>query len=226
MQFNELVKKAISHKSAIDASTRDIKENEILIGKREKELENVKGIFQTTKFSYSYLDVLVKEESGKFIKRLNEVLDYGVKTIFDDCEYSIEIRVSDNNKAVIHLVYDDEEGNKLSPDIQVCGGGIRTVVGILMQIFFIFHYRLETIVFVDEGFSQVSSQYLPNLFALINELCEKNGLKVLLVTHDPRLLKFAKTQYEISDGKAIKLAVVQDSSVGGDLGECNPDTIN
>ena len=213
-QFSDVVRKAISHKATLDASKKDVKDNTILIQKREEELKNVNEIYRVTKWSYSYLDALVKEESGKFIKRLNEILDYGVKSIFDDCDYSIEIRVSDNNKATIHLVYDDEDGNKLDPDIQSCGGGIRTVVGVLMQIFFIFHYRIEKLIMVDEGFSQVSSQYLPRLFSLINELATKNGLKILLITHDQRMLPFGIRQYEISDGKAI---LVKSGDNGGGI---------
>lgn len=72
-----------------------------------------------------------------------------------------------------------------------------------MQIFFIVHYELEPILFVDEGFSQVSSQYLPNLFSIIQEVTKKNGLKLLLVTHDTRILKYADRRYEIQNGIAI-----------------------
>ena len=72
-----------------------------------------------------------------------------------------------------------------------------------MQIFFIVHYELEAILFVDEGFSQVSSQYLPNLFSIIQEVTKKNGLKLLLVTHDTRILKYADRRYEIQNGIAI-----------------------
>lgn len=218
MEFSELVRKTISHKATLDAYRKDVKDNSILIQKKEEELANVNEIYRVTKWSYSYLDALVKEESGKFIKRLNEVLDYGVKTIFYDCDYSIEIRISDNNRATIHLVYDDEDGNKLSPDIQYCGGGIKTVIGILLQIYFIFHYKIEKLIMVDEGFSQVSSIYLPNLFSLINELATKNGLKILLITHDNRMLPFGVRQYEIEDGKAI---LVQNMSEGGISDECD-----
>ena len=61
----------------------------------------------------------------------------------------------------------------------------------------------EPILFVDEGFSQVSSQYLPNLFSIIQEVTKKNGLKLLLVTHDTRILKYADRRYEIQNGIAI-----------------------
>jgi hypothetical protein len=220
--FTDVVRKAISHKATLDTNRKDVKDNTILISKREEELKNVNEIYRVTKWSYSYLDTLVKEESGKFIKRLNDILDYGVKTIFYDCDYSVEIRVSDNNKATIHLVYDDDEGNKLEPDIQSCGGGIRTVIGLLLQVFFIFHYRVEKIIMIDEGLSQVSSQYLPNLFSLINELAVKNGMKILLITHDNRMLPYGTSHWEIQDGKAIKVEIENDK--GGEFDECDSDT--
>lgn len=214
--FSEVLRKAISHKATLDASKRDVKDNTILIGKREEELKNINEIFRVTKWSYSYLDTLVKEESGKFIKRLNEILDYGVKTIFDDCDYSIEIRVSDNNKATIHLVYSDEEGNKLEPDIQSCGGGIRTVIGCLMNVFFIYHYRVEPVLFIDEGLSQISTTYLGNFFSLLNELAIKNKLKILLITHDDRFLQYATKRYEIVDHVAKEIKIEE----GEENNEC------
>lgn len=203
--FSDVVRSAISHKATLDSSRRDVKDNSILIEKKEKELQELNELYRITKQSHSYLDVLVKEESGKFIKRLNDILDYGVKTIFDDCDYSIEIRVSDNDKATIHLVYEDEDGNKLDPNIQSVGGGIRTIVGFLLQVFYIYHYRVEPIIFVDEGFSQISSQYIGNFFSLIKELASKNNLKVLLITHDERFIRYADKRYIIQDGSALEI---------------------
>lgn len=224
--FNDVVRKAISHKATLDANRKDVKDNTILISKREEELKEINELYRITKWSYSYLDTLVKEESGKFIKRVNDILDYGVKSIFFDCDYSIEIRVSDNNKATIHLVYDDDDGNKLSPDIQSCGGGVRTVVGVLLQCFFIMHYRVEKIIFVDEGFSQVSSIYLPNLFNLLHEMAKKNGLKLLLVTHDPRVMAYANKHYEIKDHVSVEVKSAKGSSLveGSEFDECYTDT--
>ena len=101
-------------------------------------------------------------------------------------------------------MYDDDNGNRISPDIKDCGGGIRTVVGLLLQIFFLFHYNVEKILIIDEGLSQVSSEYLPNLFGLVDALAKKNHLKVLLITHDSRMTEYASRQY-IVDGNSAKL---------------------
>lgn len=201
MNIDELLKKAITHKAVLDTAKKDIANNSIMIQELTTKVKELNKSIIDTKYISNYLDTLIKEESNKFIKNLNGMLDYGVKTIFDDCEYSIEIRVQDN-KATIHLVYDDENGNKLEPDIKNCGGGIRTVVGYLMQVAFITHYRLEPIMFIDEGLSQLSSQYIPNFMELIRMMAEKNSLKVVLITHDDRFIDYATKHYEVKHGKA------------------------
>lgn len=202
ISFEDILSKAISHKASIDSAKMDIRDNKVLIQKELEKLQSLTVSNQVTKFSYSYLDALVKEESGKFIKNLTDILNYGVQTIFYDCDYSIDIRVSDTNKATIHLLYEDENGNKLSPDIQNCGGGIRSTIGILLQTYFVFLYKAEPIIFIDEGLSQISSQYVPPVFSLLDELAEKNDLKILLVTHDTRFedLDTIKHHYEVNNG--------------------------
>ena len=200
VDFKELENKVIKHKASIDTSKEDILYNLEQIKEEQKTLEELSKSLNTLNYSYAYLDSIVKEESGKFIKKITEMLDYGVKTIFFDKDYSIDIRVSDNNKATIHLIYEDEYGNMIEPEIGNVGGGIRTVVGVLMQVYFIFLYKAEPILLVDEGLSQVSSLYLPNLFGLLKELADKNGLKILLITHDVRFTDYADKAYKVKDG--------------------------
>ena len=196
----ELYQKALQHKASIDSALKDIKDNHIMISQYQRELDNITRERDTLSMCYEYLDALIKEESGKFIARLRDILDYGVKTIFDDCEYSVDIRTNDS-KTSIHLVYEDAEGNILSPDVQVCGGGIRSVIGLLLQVFMLFHYKSEPILFCDESLSQISSQYVENTMSLLNELAQKNSMKVMLVTHDPRFMDYAKKIFEVDNGK-------------------------
>lgn len=193
---------AIQHKAVLDSYAKEIAEYKDYINKKSTELNRLNDFYSNLNYSCNYLDTLIKNESDKFIKELNSILDYGIKTIFDDCDYSILIKVEDNNKATIHLVYEDEDGNKIEPDIKNCGGGIQTVCGILLQVFFIYHYNVEHIIFIDEGLSQISSQYIGNTFALLKELAKKNDLKILLITHDNRFLPYSDKQYQIKNGKA------------------------
>lgn len=211
MEFSGVLNKAISHKAKLDNIQKDFDDNLSKINKFQEDLKTLNACYTTTSTAHEYLESLIKTESSRFIKKIRDILDYGVKTIFFDEEYSIDIRTEDTN-TTIHLVYTDKLGNIISPDIKHCGGGVRTVVGVLLNLFFIFHYKTEPIIFVDEGFSQVSSIYIPYLMGLLQELSDKNGLKILLITHDMRIMSYADKVYEILDGKAY-LRKSEDSSV-------------
>lgn len=206
IDMREIVNRAISHQAVIESSKRDVRDNLIRIDEENKKLETLLHEHDVTKFSHKYLDTLVKEESGKFIKSLNDMLNFAVRSIFNDRDYSIEIRVEEN-KATIRLKYTDDEGNKIDADIKDCGGGIKSVIGMLMQIHTLYKYRAEPILFLDESLSQISAEYLGNMLGLLNELATKNGLKILLITHDNRFIDHESiiNRYEVKDGLAKKV---------------------
>lgn len=201
-RLDEMMVVAQQHKGMLDATQADAIRLHNELKDKEKTLDELNVHHADLEFCYKYLDLLIKNESNRFIAELQKVLDSGVHTIFDDRDYAIDIVVEDNKRASIHLKYIDDEGNEISPDIRDCGGGIRTVVGLLMQIFFLFHYQVEKLLVVDEGLSMVSSEYLPNLFGLLDNLARNNHLKILLITHDERMKEYATKQYVVENNKA------------------------
>ena len=202
LNMRDITFKATRHKAMLDSVSNDIKSNDIDIELKSKELDSIESLLNDTNVSFNYLYNLVNVESNKFITRLSDMLNYGIKTIFYDCDYTIEIRVKDN-KASIYLVYEDiDNDTKVEAEIHNCGGGIRTVIGFLIQVYFLFYTRSERIIFVDEGFSQISSQYIERFFSLIKELAKSNNLKIVLITHDDRFVDYADKNYEIRDGKS------------------------
>lgn len=206
MEIRELLDCAVRHNAYLESLQNDVDNNLRLIEQMNLQLEQVNKSIDVYTQASVFLDNLIKQESQRFINELNAILNYGVQNIFDDCSYSINIDYDKEKcKAGFSLNYIDIDNNFINADISQCGGGIKTVVGVLMQIFFIMQYNIEPILFVDEGFSQVSSQYLPNLFVVISEICQKNNLKILLITHDSRILQFGNSRYEIQNGTAIKI---------------------
>lgn len=202
-RLNKLFMAAHRHKGLIDGTQQDILRIRDDLKITEKELQQLQVLHANMDWCYRYLDALVKSESNRFIKQLEELLNFGVKTIFDDRDYSVEIVTEENNRASIHLKYMDEDGNMISPDVRdSVGGGIKTVIAILLNTFFLFQYGITKLLILDEALSQLSSEYLPNLFGLLDELAKKNGLKLLLITHDDRMTEYASRQYIVEDHKA------------------------
>lgn len=201
---NDLFLLAQKHKGLLDGTKQDIVRIRQELDEKEASLKAMRDHRSDMDWAYNYLDALVKNESNRFIKELEELLNSSVKTIFTERDYSVEIVVEENKRASIHLKYIDEDGNEISPDVKDCGGGLRTVIGIILQVYFIFYSDVERIIFVDEGFSQVSSDFLPQLFGLLDELCKNNGLKLCLITHDSRIMEYADKNYVVENNK-VKL---------------------
>lgn len=201
---NDLFLLAQKHKGLLDGTKQDIVRIRQELDAKEASLKVMREHRANMEWAYNYLDALVKNESNRFIKELEELLNSSVQTIFAERDYSVEIVVEDNKRASIHLKYVDEDGNEISPDVKDCGGGIRTVIGIILQVYFIFYSDVERVIFVDEGFSQVSSDFLPQLFGLLDELCKNNGLKLCLVTHDSRIMEYADKNYVVENNR-VKL---------------------
>lgn len=202
VEFTKVFNQALSHKATLDNIQKDFDDNLAKIMKYKKEVSILGEMLNSTGNAHIYLETLIKEESTKFIKKYRDILDYSVKTIFYDEDYAIDIRSNEDN-TTIHLLTTDDEGNKISPDIKYCGGGIKTVVGAVSQIFFIFHYKAEPILFIDEGFSQLSTQYIPYFMGLLDEMASKSHLKILLITHDPRMMSYADKTYEVVAGRTV-----------------------
>lgn len=213
IDMKDLVNSAIAHQAVLKQSDRDIRDNNIRIEEEQRKLNNLINENKLTKFSYEYLDKLVKEESGKFIKNISDMLNYAVKTIFFDCDYNIEIRTEDN-RTTIRLRYINDDGQQVDADIKDCGGGVRSIIGCLLQCFFLMKYKAEPILFLDESLSQISNAYLPVFLELLDELSKKNGLKILLITHDVRLENASTVvnHYRIEKGYAIQEEVKVDAS--------------
>ncbi len=203
-QIDKLLARAQTHKGFLDGTEKDIACLRQKLSSKEEELKQLIDHHTDMQWCFEYLDTLVKTESNRFIDKLEDLLNYAVSVIFDDRSYEIKIITDDNKRASIKLCY-DEDDNRIEADIHMCGGGIRSVVGIIIQLFMLFHYGVEKILVADEAFSQISSEYLENLFTLLSNLSKSNGLKILLITHDSRVMQYASKRYTIKDGKAIKV---------------------
>lgn len=206
MDFSQILNRAISHKSVVDNTRIDYRDNELKIKELKKQVETLSQLQKDSEVAYNYLEKLINLKSEKFIRRIEGLITYGLKSIFFDEDYSCEIRIDKNSAASIHLVTTDDEGNKITPNIRdAVGGGVRTVIGLLIQFFTIFHTGAEPILFVDEGFSEVSDLYIPRLMAFIKEMADKKDMKVVLITHDDRLKTYADAVYKVEDGVTVKI---------------------
>ncbi|MGL4999558.1 MAG: hypothetical protein ACRC0R_00135 [Cetobacterium sp.] len=147
---------------------------------------------------------LIADEAEKFIDLIQGLLTLAVRKIFfdiDNPKIVIEVKEGARNMASIYYVYNDHEGTKIKSDIRkAVGGGIRAVIGFVLQTFFISYNKLDRIILADEAFKELSALYRPYFIEFLKELCDKHGFKILLITHDEDIISTADYVHKMENG--------------------------
>jgi hypothetical protein len=145
--------------------------------------------------------------------KLEEFLTEAVRSIFVDRDYKIELLIKeDTKKPGLELTL--TEGNVQQEITDAVGGGIISTLGLLLQIYYMEVYKLNKIMFIDEGLKEVSTglnnessesvNYLDNLLRFLQFLAKEKGYALVIVTHDNNVRKFADVVYSMSLGEATK----------------------
>jgi hypothetical protein len=200
---NQLEDLFVSCQAKLQATRETINGTEITLGQVKKQHADKILQLEFTEKAIEITKVLIGELSEKSIRKLQELLSYGMKTIFDDKDYSIEIEISDRGDlktAEFYLV------EKVGSDVHKCklrdsvGGGIQTVVSFILRIYFMMVLGLRRFIILDESLSQLSDVYVEGLFKFIRQCTMDLGFNVLWITHDSRFTAYADSIYRMVNG--------------------------
>ncbi len=202
--YNNLYNTAIQLKSKYDTIQTALDDRIRQKEEYQNTMQNKIKEHKTYEFAIEYMKEIIDKLSRSHIDHLEELLNTAVSTIFFDKRYSIEFELSEyrnSNSLNIYLIEEQEDGSKIKTDIKDNGFGIKTIVGFILQIYFILYQGLSPILFADEAFSALSDQYIPYLRSLLTSLSERYGFIFVLVAHDPRFIDIADKTYEVRNGE-------------------------
>ena len=180
-----------------------LENNQASIGNLNSQIQDYISNRDLLENSKPYIDDLIDKFSETALKRLEDLLSLGLARIFQDRDYSVEIRVSEKRSAKCAELYLIDDGHAFLMRDSCVAGGILVVVGFLIQVFYVANLDLAKILFLDEALSNISTQYLPNFFSFVKELSVQIGLTVVLITHDTRFLEYADRIYKVANGTYI-----------------------
>ncbi len=140
------------------------------------------------------------------IKLLEQMLNTGVQAIFDDQDYRVQIEVTEGKRKGVKLwlVEGSDDEGKRSRIPTAIGGGIQVVLSFILNVYLIRIYNLRPFIVMDESFTQISSQYLPNFIQFLRYLIEELDFVFLWVSHDERVMPYFDTVFEVSQGTVTK----------------------
>lgn len=206
--YNSLKTKAIQRQSYLNNLKDQYDNSNVLITQYESELIDLQGTISLYDTSIEVFKSLINKLSDKHISHLTVLLNNMLSTIFTDRNYSISMEVEDSrNTKVLNLYLVENSGTEFEIKTELLnnGGGIQTLVSFTLQVYFILYFKQSPVLFLDEALSAVSTDYLDNLMVFIDSLVVKYNFIFVAVNHDPRFTPYAKSLYEISNGKAKRV---------------------
>lgn len=144
------------------------------------------------------LESLLNQVSVESLESVERLVTYGLQTIFDDQHLQFKIEVQ-NKRGVQWMEPKLVQSGVEAPILDAFGGGPASVVAFLLRLMVCRRLNLAPVLLLDESFSMVSRQYVPNVAKLLHELAEKFGFTIILVTHQEEFLQYAHHKYTVKE---------------------------
>lgn len=191
-----------SHTEAVEKKNRLI--NQIAEDTKEITLlEDTREVFK----------VLENKLSEANIKHVEDLCNQALQTVFDteEVKYSINIETlvqRNNNQVQFYLTEKNIATNEeVKTRIEDNGFGVQSLIGLVLQIYFIIIHRQQHILFLDESLTAISVDKLPKLKIFLNEVSKKLDFKFVLIAHVESLFCLADYRYNVVNGKIEEMEV-------------------
>lgn len=169
-------------------------------------LENTREVFK----------VLENKLSEANIKHVEDLCNQALHTVFDtdEVEYRIKIEtlVQRNNNQVQFYLFEKDltTGEEVKTRIEDNGFGIQSLIGLVLQIYFILIHDQQHILFLDESLTAISVDKLPKLKTFMQEVSKKLDFKFVLIAHVESLFCLADYRYNVVNGVIKEIEVTND----------------
>lgn len=195
----------LGHISSTQATLDTMKNQQIHVS---DEIEKIKKRIEVRSESLEITRKIMSELSTEGVKVLERLIQDGLNIVFNDRQYQVRIMVEDKRgvKQMEFYLVEIIEGEEVISDIRSSvGGSIVTVVSLITQVFYINQMSGLPVLFIDEAFTDLSRDYLENLFRLLQLFKEKLKFSYLLITHMSEVLPYVDCVYELKDGVSSKV---------------------
>lgn len=151
---------------------------------------------------------LIDQEVTVGVQAVERLQTEGLQAVFDDQDIRVSANVdTSRGKVVVDLIthQTDDSGMEIEGSSgESFGGSVSTVQSILLRLIIILRRGLHPILLLDESLPAFDSVYITNMGRFLSALCNRLGVDILLVSHNPELVTAADRAYRIvkKDGAA------------------------
>ena len=145
------------------------------------------------------------------MKSTTKLINNALTTVFNDdlIQYSIRIDTTQqrNNNIAQFTLLTTENSITTETNLQDNGYGIQSLIGFVLQIYFILQHKQARILFLDESLTAISTDKLPKLKQFINEVSERYDFHFILIAHMESLFDLADYSYNVDNGVVIEVPI-------------------
>lgn len=161
----------------IDKTVSKLKDDKDTLDKTEKVLKFL-------------MDKLVKKDLSK----MDALITYGLKSVYPDRNIQFKSELQERGKKIWIDLQTLSDNNLMDSKVK---SSVHVIESFLLRLLCIIKLKRSRLMLMDETFSAVDNEYIENLSSLINELCKKLHMDVILVTHNMGFLEYADHSYRI-----------------------------
>ena len=132
------------------------------------------------------------------IEELKITLNTAISFIFPDKVLEIDILLNDKRGKSLSLVI--KNNGRVVSLKDGMGMGVNCVISAILHIYYL-HCKGSRILMLDESYHNISADYIARFFEFIEKLCRSLDFKLVLITHDERVMPYASKVYKICDGE-------------------------
>lgn len=155
--------------------------------------------------SLSIFKILQEKLTQNHINHITQLINHALTSVFNDDQTQYQIRIEinqqrNNNTAQFYLLTTQQQ-ETTETLLQNNGFGIQSLIGFVLQIYFILQHKQEHILFLDESLTAISTDKLPKLKQFIHEVSQQYDFYFILIAHMESLFDLADYTYNVDQGK-------------------------
>jgi hypothetical protein len=151
---------------------------------------------------------LIDQEVTIGVQAVERLQTEGLQSVFNDQDLAVKANIEvQRGKVSVDLITSQKYKNGMSVEglsSDSFGGAVSTVQSILLRIIIITRRGLRPLLLLDETLPAIDPNYITNMGQFLTTLCNRLGMDILSITHNPAVVEAANKAYRIvkKDGSA------------------------
>ena len=160
-------------------------------------------LLETREYYRKTIDTIYERSIGELKVTLNTAISF----VFPDKMLEVDIILNDKRGKSLSLVI--SSNGKVVSLKDGMGMGVNCVISAILHIYYL-QCKGSKILMLDESYHNISVDYIARFFEFIEKLCKSLNFKLILITHDERVISYADKVFVVCDGQV---------SEGGKIGQ-------